>query len=254
MGRLLLLLGTITVAGCGGTPYRDAPMATPGDSDRLSAAESALTDGRDAEARRLFEGLTSAAYPASVRGRASLGLGRIALRAGDIDTAILRLNDSRTLLRRSALWPTAELLYGDARIRAGHLQTGIEALENSYEYLISPEDRSRAAYLICKVHEVGATDPPQRYIAAAHGVKFPEYDKIFDVYVVESKPIVRVEPTPVPRVDRIPAPAKNLTIVPVEHKRTWPGSHPYLTAARRATTWRLHRHCRADFEPDRFCR
>lgn len=188
-GHLAIVLGSIWIAGCGATPTSPSRTPTPADGERLAAAQRALVAERDAEARTLFESLTSPAHASGVRGEAFLGLGRIALRSGDVNTALDRLGEARGLLRRHAQWPTAELLYGAARIRAGHLQSGIDALENAFGFLVSPDDRTRAAYLIVRSHEVTGNPAPESYRKIAGGARFPEYDPIFAAYDV--KPIPR---------------------------------------------------------------
>lgn len=185
----LAAIGAVAIlAGCGSTPRTGGGSVPSAARANLAVAEQAIAEGRDADARALLEPLTSAANPAGVRGEAFLGLGRIELRAGEIEPALLRFDDARALLRRHPLWATAELLYGESRIRAGHLQSGVDALENAFGYLVSPADRTRAAYLIVRTHEISGSAAPTRYAELARGAHYPEYDAVFEHYAVKPAP------------------------------------------------------------------
>lgn len=205
----LALALALAAAGCGSTPPGGGGSAGPAASERLDAAARAIAENRDAEARGILEPLTSAANPSGVRGEAYLGLGRIELRAGEIEPALERFGDARVLLRRHSLWATAELLYGESRIRAGHLQSGIDALENAFGYLVSADDRVRAAFLIVRTHEITGSEAPSKYRELAAAARFPEYDPVFERYAV--KPVQRA-PKPVP--PRTTTPAKGAPPAP----------------------------------------
>ena len=192
-GCLTLLIGLV---GCGGlTPTPPAPTPPSDDLAQLATADRALAAGQVAVARPIYESLTAPAHPSSIRGSAALGLGRLALKAQNVELALRHLGEARSLLRRHPRWAHAELLYGDARIRAGHLQSGVDSLTSASTYLVDERDRKRAAYLITKTTEALGLTPPPQFAHLAKGARFPEYDAVFARYEVKPKPITP-RPTP----------------------------------------------------------
>ena len=212
LSLLTALILALLVAGCGSTGTHTSgrgtsPPESASDERTLALAEQAFRSGRDLEARSTFSTLSGPAHAPSVRGQAALGLGRIALRAGDAELAVRHLDEARSLLRRHALWPTAELLYGDAHIRLEHFQSGIDALVNVFPYLADDADRLRAAYLITRTRKALELDPIEPYHTLAHQGHFPEYDAVFARYVIDPAKVTVRKPPVRPPVVRNEPPA-----------------------------------------------
>ncbi len=202
-----VIVGLLLVIGCGTADRRGEPQALPttADTDHLARAEQSFRAGMIVEAQLIYESLTGPAHATTVRGEATLGLGRIALRSGENHQALRHLSDARSLLRRSPLWATAELLYGEAHIRAGHLQSGIDALDNAFSYLVAKTDQQRAAYLITRTREILGQSAPERLTALARSAHFPEYDSVFAKYTVKEAP------PPIPVIVKSPNPSPSST-------------------------------------------
>ena len=181
----MVLLGS---AGCGLTdpseeisPQLSQTRVAP----TIEQANSALQAGRIQDAQRFYAQLTAPAYRSGTRGLAFFALGKLALQQGDLPRAIDRLDVARHLLRRHQNWALAELLYGEAQIRSGQLQRGIDALENVFPTLESREHRARAAFLIDRSHRIISEEPtPDPYRQLARTASYPEYDIIFEKYQV----------------------------------------------------------------------
>lgn len=203
---------------------------------RIEGAERALETGRTEQARAGFAELTAAHHMSSIRGRAHLGLGRIALRSGDFETAVVRLGEARVLLRRDPRAATAELLHGEAAIRSKRYQSGINSLDRAFSYLSSAEDRTRAAYLIARTCELTGTPTPPIYADLARGARFPEYVGIFDDYVVDPDSIPRpVMPKP-PVVATKPPPVAAPGTVAVVSRKAW-GAQPTRSNVNPNSRW-----------------
>ena len=185
IGPALLAIGLVAIIGTGCTSTGRTDRAvriqpTEADAEKLARAEQSLRSGAIVEAQMIYESLTGPAHASTVRGEATLGLGRIALRSGENHDALRHLAEARHLLRRSPLWSTAELLYGEVHLRAGHLQSGIDALENAFNYLVANSDRVRAAYLISRTREILGQPASERFSTLARGAHFPEYAPVFE--------------------------------------------------------------------------
>ncbi|MDE0960706.1 MAG: peptidoglycan recognition family protein [Planctomycetota bacterium] len=220
---LLSVFCLVLVSGCGGGPPRRTPVAQPA---ALLDARAALEQGQIAHARHVFSSLESPERPLSLRGMARIGLGRCAIAENDLDGAIRHLDVARKLLPGGSQNGRARLYLGEAQLRSGAINTGLNHLENAFESLRETDDRRRAAFLITRTLDHIGDTVPALYRTAAGTYSYPEYSSIW----------IRQQPVP-PAIVAVPHPPKG--VVPVEklsalprlmiHKRSSWKARPVIT-------------------------
>ncbi len=201
MGRFSLLISVLIsvliISGCGQTPPPRTTSVTPA---ALVQAQSALEAGDIERARSIFASWESPEKAASVRGIARTGLGRCALASGQIEAAIRHLEMARRLLGPGAHLARAHLYLGEALLRSGSTNSGLNQLEKAYPALLEAEERRRAAYLITRTLDQLGEAVPALYRNAAGNGGFPEYTSIWVRDVTPGPTVVARPPTGVPRV------------------------------------------------------
>jgi hypothetical protein len=114
-----------------------------------------------------------------LRGLARIGLGRCAIAEGDLDEAIRHFGVARKLLPSGSQHARVRLYLGEAQLRAGAINSGLNQLETAFPSLVDADDRSRAAFLITGTLDQLGDAVPALYRTAAGGHSYPEYSSIW---------------------------------------------------------------------------
>jgi tetratricopeptide (TPR) repeat protein len=214
-----LLISVLIISGCGQTPPPRTISRTPA---ALVQAHSALEAGNIERARSIFASWESPEKAASVRGMARIGLGRCALASGQIEAAIRHLDMARKLLGPGTQLARAHLYLGEALLRSGSTNSGLNQLEKAYPSLLDADNRRRAAYLITRTLDQLGEAVPALYRNAAGNASFPEYTSIWLRDVTPGPTVVETAPTVVPRVTVRNAPKR----IQVHKRSSWQASPP----------------------------
>ena len=108
------------------------------------------------------------------------------------------------------------------------MQSGIDALENAFNYLVANSDRVRAAYLISRTREILGQPASERFSTLARGAHFPEYAPVFEQYIVKEAP------APIPVIVKAPEPKRGPP--KVVSRKTWK-ARPTLKNVVRNQRW-----------------
>ncbi len=212
---LLLLITALVSAGCsGGAPERKVeslPLA-------LQEAQRALDLGQLDRARQIFSSLATPEQPLTIRGLARRGLGRCALQEDRVDQACRHLELSRKLLSPGPDQALALLYLGEAQLRSGATNSGLNQLERAYSSLEDPDEKSRAAFLITRTLDHLGEPVAALYRNAAQESSYPEYASIWVREVKsETPPVITPEHTAVVKATRVKNPAR----IVLQKRSTW---------------------------------
>lgn len=232
----------LLAVGCGGGPPTRQQTPVP---LKLRQAQSAFDQGNNQLARRLFSSIESPEQPLTTRGLARLGLGRLALRSGELDQACRHLEMSRKLLSSGPHHARALLFLGEAQLRSGITNSGLNQLEKAYQSLADPDEKSRAAFLITRTLDHFGQPVAALYRNASQAHSYPEYASIWGGETQPDATPSRIEekPTPVSRVTRIAKPVR----IKVQNRDTWSARAPRRGAVIKMTRpFRITVHNTAD--------
>lgn len=238
----LSLAVIVMIAGCGGGPPQREQTSLP---LKLRQARKALDQGNFELSTKLFSSLESPEQPLRIRGLARLGLGRLALGKGELEQACRHLEMSRKLLSSGPHHARALLFLGEAQLRRGITNSGLNQLEKAYQSLADPDDKSRAAFLITRTLDHLGQPVAALYRNASQQHSYPEYASIWGAHPQPSEITSRTEeqPTPTSRVTRI----ANPTRIQVQNRNSWSARPPRRGAVVRMTRpFRITVHNTAD--------
>ncbi|MEE2882572.1 MAG: N-acetylmuramoyl-L-alanine amidase [Planctomycetota bacterium] len=213
----IFILATVLISsGCGGgAPERkdeSLPVA-------LHHAQLAFDRGELDRSKLIFSSLASPEQSLTTRGLARLGLGRCALKEGQLSQACRQLELSRKLLSPGPNHARALLYLGEAQLRSGATNSGLNQLERAYSTLAANDEKSRAAFLITRTLDHLGQPVAALYRNASQQSSYPEYSSIWIREVKLDTATARNEekPTPVVRSTRI----KNPNVIRIQKRNTW---------------------------------